>query len=206
VEIRFFILQSQSLSFYFRTLLIDTTSKSQDSSSPLGHSGIINCRFWSIGLVLHKIKLQKMEHSIINDRLTLVAPCGIDCGICELHLVKPEDELYQSLVLRGIPEEKLPCPGCRAVEGNCPVKPTVCDTWKCIKENELEFCSGCTDFPCNKLQPAADRANVLPHNLKVFNLCKINQVGLIAFTQESAEIKKKYYLGKIVLGNGPHCE
>jgi len=134
----------------------------------------------------------------------MVAPCGIDCGICELHLVRETDELYQSLLLRGIPKEKLPCSGCRAVEGNCPVKPTVCDTWKCTKDNELEFCSACTDFPCNRLQPAADRADVLPHNLKVFNLCKINQIGLKSFVDQSLDIKRRYYTGKMQIGNGLH--
>lgn len=37
-----------------------------------------------------------MELNKLSERLSLVAPCGVDCGICELHLVKPEDELYQS--------------------------------------------------------------------------------------------------------------
>lgn len=144
-----------------------------------------------------------MEPNRINERLSMVAPCGIDCGICELYLCKDDQNLYNYLLQLGIPEEKLPCPGCRAIEGNCPVKPTVCDTWTCVKENELEFCSACTDFPCNRLQPCADRADVLPHNLKVFNLCLINQIGLKAFTERSAEIKLKYYKGKIAVGNGP---
>jgi len=144
-----------------------------------------------------------MEPNRINERLSMVAPCGIDCGICELYLCKDDQNLYNYLLQLGIPEEKLPCPGCRAIEGNCPVKPTVCDTWTCIKENELEFCSACTDFPCNRLQPCADRADVLPHNLKVFNLCLINQIGLKAFTERSAGIKLKYYKGKMAVGNGP---
>jgi hypothetical protein len=144
-----------------------------------------------------------MNPNTLTDRLSMVAPCGIDCGICELHTLTEDDALYQTMVQRGISKEKLPCPGCRAVEGNCLVKTTVCDTWKCVKENELEFCSACTDFPCNRLQPAADRADVLPHNLKVFNLCLINQIGLKAFVEISAEIKLKYYKGKIVVGNGP---
>jgi hypothetical protein len=56
------------------------------------------------------------------------------------------------------------------------------------------------DFPSNRLQPCAD---VLPHNLKVFNLSLINQIGLKAFTERSAEIKMKYYRGKMAIGNRP---
>jgi len=44
---------------------------------------------------------------------------------------------------------------------------------------------------------------VLPHNLKVFNLSLINQIGLKAFTERSAEIKMKYYRGKMAIGNRP---
>jgi len=145
-----------------------------------------------------------MDTNTLNNRISLVAPCGIDCGICELHNLTENDSLYQTLVLRGIAKEKLPCHGCRAVEGNCPIIPDLCKTWVCVKENDLEFCSGCTDFPCIRLQPAADRANILPHNMKVFNLCKINQVGLIAFIEQSAEIKRHYYKGIIEVGNGPN--
>lgn len=137
------------------------------------------------------------DSTAINDRLSMVDPCGSDCGICELHTLTENDALYQTMLQRGIPAEKLPCSGYRAVEGNCPVKPTVRDTWKCVKENELEFCSACTDFPCDKLHPAADCADVLPLNLKVFNLCTINQIGLKAFTEKSAEIKRGYYQGKM---------
>lgn len=139
-----------------------------------------------------------------NNRLSLVAPCGIDCGICELHMLNENDALYQSMIQRGIPAEKLPCPGCRAVEGNCPVKPAVCDTWNCVSDKKIGFCTACNEFPCNRLQPCADRADVLPHNLKVFNLCLINQIGLKSFTERSADIKMKYYRGKIIVGNGPH--
>lgn len=144
-----------------------------------------------------------MESNTLNDRLSMVAPCGIDCGICELHLCKDDQSIYNQLVENVISPGKLPCSGCRALEGNCPLKPMGCETWNCVRENELEFCSGCTDFPCNRLQPTADRADVLPHNLKVFNLCLIYQIGLKAFIERSAEINKRYYFGKMQVGNGP---
>ena len=144
-----------------------------------------------------------METNTINERLSMVAPCGIDCGICELHICKDDEQLYNHLIQMGISKDKLPCEGCRSIEGHCPTIRNICDTWLCVNENELEFCSACNDFPCNKLQPAADRANILPHNLKIFNLCKINQIGLKAFTEKSMEIKIRYYKGKIQVGSGP---
>ena len=46
-----------------------------------------------------------------TDRLSMVVPCGIDCGICELITLIEDDALYQTMVQPGIPKEKLPCPG-----------------------------------------------------------------------------------------------
>jgi hypothetical protein len=138
-----------------------------------------------------------------NERINLVAPCGIDCGTCELYLCKDNQQLFAYLLGKGIPEEKLPCTGCRNIEGNCPVIGSKCATYVCITEKNVEFCTHCSDFPCSKLHPAADRADVLPHNLKVFNLCTIQRSGVEGFIELSAEIKNKYYKGKMGIGKGP---
>jgi len=141
-----------------------------------------------------------------NERTNLVAPCGIDCGTCELYICKDDPQLYSYLLKRGIPEEKIPCAGCRSIEGNCPVITDKCETYVCIKDKKVNFCFDCISFPCNMLQPCADRANILPHNLKVFNLCKIKSKGVEGFINESSEIKLKYYKGKMEVGKGPQLE
>lgn len=138
-----------------------------------------------------------------TERLGLVAPCGIDCGICELSLCKDNAQLMDLLVSRGIPREKLPCAGCREVEGGCPVIGGKCETYACVSEKNVEFCFQCEGFPCSRLNPAADRANVLPHNTKVFNLCTIKRLGAEGFVKESMLIKRKYYEGKMQVGKGP---
>lgn len=140
---------------------------------------------------------------VTNERINLVAPCGIDCGTCELHLCKDNQELFAYLVAKGIPEEKLPCDGCRNIKGNCPVIGSKCATYACVTEKNVEFCTECGDYPCSKLQPSADRADVLPHNLKVFNLCTIQREGVEGFIELSREIKTKYYKGKMEIGKGP---
>lgn len=140
---------------------------------------------------------------ITSERTSLVAPCGIDCGICELYLCKDNDRLLAYLLSKGIPQEKLPCPGCRAVQGHCPVIGSQCASYTCAVEKDVEFCYQCREFPCSKLQPAADRADVLPHNLKVFNLCTIQRAGVEGFIELSAGIKQKYYQGRMQVGNGP---
>lgn len=138
-----------------------------------------------------------------NERINLVAPCGIDCGICELNMCKDNPQLLIYLVSKGIPKEKLPCKGCRAIKGDCPVISAKCETYICITQKKFDFCFECDDFPCSKLNPSADRAEILPHNLKVFNLCTIKRIGVESFIGESSEIKRKYFNSKMEIGKGP---
>jgi hypothetical protein len=140
---------------------------------------------------------------IANDRERLVAPCGIDCGVCELYIAGSRPELAAILASKGIPREKLPCKGCRNINGECPVIAGQCETFACVGERGVEFCFQCAQFPCEKLAPAADRADVLPHNTKVFNLCVIRRDGVAGFVRASVDAKKRYYQGKMVIGRGP---
>jgi len=138
--------------------------------------------------------------------LNIIGPCGIFCGICECYSCKDNSELLEYLVSRGINREKLPCAGCREIEGNCPAIGSTCETYTCAKERKVDFCYECSDFPCSKLNPAADRADVLPHNTKVFNLCCIRQQGVDKFLERASNIKKRYYTGKMVVGKGPQID
>jgi hypothetical protein len=138
-----------------------------------------------------------------EERNNLVAPCGIDCGVCELYMCRDNPALYKMLTEKGISKEKIPCNGCRAVEGNCPVIHSQCETFSCTTDKNVAFCYECENFPCLKLHPSADRANILPHNLKVFNLCTIKNKGIENFIGTSGEIKRKYYKGIMEVGRGP---
>ena len=138
-----------------------------------------------------------------EERTQLVAPCGLDCGVCELHRCRDHEDLKAALVSKGIPKEALPCDGCRAIHGKCPAIADVCATFTCANEHRVEFCSECVDFPCAKLLPAADKAGVLPHNLKLFNLCIIARKGAAAVCETSVETKVTYYRGTLGIGNGP---
>lgn len=140
----------------------------------------------------------------LTQQQALVAPCGIHCGLCELYLARDNPQVKAFLISRGIPESKIPCDGCRANQGHCPVHPGECATYACIQSKGHSFCHECDDFPCNRLQPAADRAEILPHNLKVFHLSVIKNQGIDRFLDQASEFKKKYHRGKIEIGNGPH--
>jgi predicted ribosomally synthesized peptide with nif11-like leader len=146
-------------------------------------------------------KIERSEE--MENRETLIAPCGLDCGICELYLSRNNAHLTDDLISKGIPKEVLPCDGCRAIQGRCPVIHGKCATFECANENRILFCSECNDFPCMKLAPTADKADILPHNTKLYNLCVIQRLGVEELIERALEIKQSYYRGKIEIGEGP---
>jgi hypothetical protein len=141
-----------------------------------------------------------------EEMLAAAAPCGIDCSDCELFRAKDDPALMEALIAKGLKRESLPCPGCRPAKGLCPVIAGVCVTYACVEKRGVEFCYECPDFPCEKLNPAAHRADILPHNLKAFNLCFIQRHGLEEFLRAAPGIRRRYYRGKMVIGRGPQVE
>lgn len=137
------------------------------------------------------------------DATDLIAPCGIWCGGCSLYLAKDRPELKEMLLKHGVREEQLPCPGCRAVDGNCPHLEGRCDHYACAQDKGVAYCFECDDFPCTKLHPAADRADSLPHNLKMYAQCYIQRHGAAAYLAKLPELRKRYFAGKISYGKGP---
>jgi len=137
-----------------------------------------------------------------TDRTRLVAPCGINCGTCAAYRVKDEKSLADTLN-KHFRWNGVPCPGCREVKGKCQFIEGTCETFACVSSRGLTFCFECQEFPCSKLNPASDQAAILPHNLKVFNLCFIERQGLAKFLEREPEIKNRYYRGKMAIGKGP---
>ena len=141
-----------------------------------------------------------------SNEITMVAPCGINCGSCGAHMVKENTPGMDRLLAMGAKKESLPCTGCRAVKGNCPLIGGACETYTCIVGKGFDFCYECPEFPCSKLNPAADKSSVLPHNTKVFSLCFIQRHGLAEFLTREPEIKQRYYQGKMEIGKGPQLK
>ena len=110
----------------------------------------------------------------------------------------------------GIACEKCPrmqkgiCPN--GNEGCTPKLTGPCKIKHCAVEKKVRYCFECDEFPCSKLAPAADKADILPHNTKLFNLCMIKKIGLEDFIKKSLEIKQTYYKGKMEVGKGPNLD
>ncbi len=161
---------------------------------------------------------------ITADESSLVAPCGLHCGRCVTYRAKGDPAVIVFLVSLGFNRDKLPCNGCRKIEGKCLcvglTKETwpnglpagLCETYTCAVEHGVDFCFECGDFPCVKLHPCADMADVAPQNMKVFNLCYIKHHGLNEFLKKDLEKEfpglfyQRYFFGKLVTGKGPQIK
>jgi len=134
------------------------------------------------------------------DYTRMTAPCGLDCFNCPLYLAVEDEALRAALAKHmNIPIEKVPCRGCRDEKGTIPYLDMTepCNVYRCTREKGIDFCCDCGDFPCDHLHPYADRADRVPHNTKVFNLCLIKKMGLEAWAEEKAQrVKRTYFKEK----------
>lgn len=139
----------------------------------------------------------------MQDTRLLNAPCGLDCFNCEVHENNVTDEMRKMLSAKlGMAPSEVQCRGCREQKGERLGLPP-CETYRCASGRGVEFCFECGEFPCPKLQPASDGAEKYPHNIKLYNLCRIKAVGLEKWTKEAPDIRKRYFKGKFVIGLGP---
>lgn len=103
----------------------------------------------------------------------LVAPCGINCGLCMRYLA----------TVKGKNKElKIPqCLGCRPAKKNCAFIKDHCEK---LKSNEIRFCFECNAFPCKRLETLNRRyTNKYKTNL-IDNLKEIEKKGLDAWLNE----------------------
>lgn len=139
----------------------------------------------------------------MNDKRAVTAPCGLDCFNCEFFADNLTDAFAHLIHTKyGVPKEMIACRGCREQDGKHFHIPQGCATLDCVKEKGVAFCSDCAEFPCALLAPTADGAATYPHNMKVYNLCRIKANGIDAWIAESGQIRKQYFMRKFRVGKG----
>lgn len=135
------------------------------------------------------------------DYKKLTAPCGLDCFNCGVYAANITEATKMSLAaMTGKEPADIPCRGCRT--SGCTFLTEPCATLDCISQKGHEFCYECNDFPCDKFLPCRDSSEK-PHNMKLYNLCRIQRIGLEKWAQEAVQIRGKYYTGILVIGKGP---
>jgi hypothetical protein len=140
------------------------------------------------------------------DYYQMTAPCGLDCFNCHFYLARKDKEAMNTVKKLSeefnIPVEIMLCKGCRSHNGRIPLQKHVfgdahrCAAYECSQGKGFEYCGDCDEFPCDNLHPYADMASDLPHNIKVFNLCLINKMGLEEWAKTKASEVRKIYFTK----------
>ena len=119
----------------------------------------------------------------------LIAPCGMNCGICKAHY-----------------REKNTCPGCRKLYEKIPRFNCIVRDCKILKDRKWKYCSEkCDNYPCKRLKSLDKRYTKKYHMSMLENLDFIKEKGIDAFLEKE---KKKWtcsQCGGIVTCHGGMC-
>jgi Protein of unknown function (DUF3795) len=99
-------------------------------------------------------------------KLSLIAPCGMNCGICYAYL-----------------REKDKCPGCRLFNFKEPVSIARCKIRNCeiIQKSKVKYCFECNNFPCKNLKQLDKRYRTKYNMSEIENLEYIKKNGIRKF-------------------------
>jgi len=102
----------------------------------------------------------------------LIAPCGMNCGVCMAHLWKKDH-----------------CPGYRYLSGDIPVSINRCAVRNCemIMADPSAFCGECETFPCKRGRQLDKRYTTKYHLSMLENLRIIREQGMEALLAREAE-------------------
>lgn len=105
-------------------------------------------------------------------RAELIAPCGMNCGLCMCYLRK-----------------KNTCGGCRSGDEGKARSVLACTIRKCevVRVNESGFCSGCAKLPCPRLKRLDARYRKKYRMSMLENLRAIREHGIEPFVESERE-------------------
>ncbi len=89
---------------------------------------------------------------------SMIAPCGIDCSLCDIRRAKSEPELMEKILVwfknerkLDLKPEQITCDGCLGDRSHH--WSADCGILKCsVDEHKLQSCSDCGEFPCERLE------------------------------------------------------
>lgn len=102
-----------------------------------------------------------MSRSKLNQ--SLIAPCGMNCGVCRAHL-----------------RSRNSCPGCKYIRQD-QVKTLVQCRLRLCNKRKGKFCFSCEDFPCEKLRQMDTRYRNKYGMSEIDNLIYIRDNGIREF-------------------------
>jgi hypothetical protein len=120
----------------------------------------------------------------------LIAPCGMNCGICLAYL-----------------RDKKHCPGCRGEDNDKSVSCVQCIIKNCefIKSKHSKFCYECEKYPCKRLKQLDKRYRAKYAMSMIENLASIKAIGLNAFVINESERWRCSKCGGVVCVHRGYC-
>ena|SRR5437868_4795500 len=110
------------------------------------------------------------DHAIAPpNQAALIAPCGMNCGLCRAFL-----------------RRRNKCPGCRGDDRGKPKTRVACRIKNCKERRGVDraFCSDCASFPCEQLQRLDKRYRINYGMSMIENLRMIAAEGLANFVEQ----------------------
>ena len=122
----------------------------------------------------------------------LIAPCGMNCGICVS---------YFGYAMDGN-KRKLTCIGCRPRDKNCAFVKKRCEK---LSNKKIEFCFECNDFPCDNLKKLDKRYQIKYEMSMIENLEYIKKNGIKKFCEKERERWKCPECGGVICVHNKVC-
>ncbi len=107
----------------------------------------------------------------------LIAPCGMNCGICSGYLALANDVRNKGIRTNY-------CAGCRPRGKNCAFIKKQCEL---LMNGQVQYCYECDDFPCRNLKHIDKRYKERYRMSMVENLEYIRENGMEAFLEKEEE-------------------
>lgn len=125
----------------------------------------------------------------------LVAPCGMNCGICAAYLAGKYD-LKKQGINTGY------CVGCRPRGKNCAFMKKSCVK---LGEGLVKFCYECAEYPCRRLKHLDKRYRTNYHMSMIENLDFIKEQGIKKFLKKEEEKWQCQECGGVISCHGGLC-
>jgi hypothetical protein len=107
----------------------------------------------------------------------LIAPCGMNCGICKAYLA----------FSRGVPYKKgevSHCPSCLIRNKNCAFIRKHCEK---LRKKQIRSCHECADMPCKELAKLDEYYRARYSFSMIENLKNIRKKGMDTFLESQME-------------------
>lgn len=125
----------------------------------------------------------------------LIAPCGMNCGICSGYLAYKHD-----VKSKGI---RMPyCLGCRPRDKKCAFLKKRCNL---LLSGEVQYCYECSNYPCESLNHIDKRYRSLYRMSMIENLEFIKKNGINQFLEKEKERWKCPNCGGVISCHNGIC-